>query len=74
MKPAKKQGPQRAPRHARQRGQHHKKETRELCKLQFQCPHCQAGLATMMFCGQYRVCAVCDSCGVHTLMGGRVAK
>lgn len=50
------------------------RDARELCKLQVRCPHCAGGVATMKFCGAYRVCAVCDTCGVHAKIGGRLAQ
>jgi acetyl-CoA carboxylase beta subunit len=77
----KKQGAPKPPKTARRRGPQKKrrtgeraKDSREVSKMQILCPHCGAGVHTVKFCGQYRICAVCDTCGHHTRLGGRIAR
>lgn len=78
MKTAKKRGPQIAPRARRTRGttphNPNGKDTRILGEITVRCPHCATlTVSRILYCGAYRICAECRTCGHHKRLGARLA-
>ena len=44
-----------------------------LATLVMKCGHCRSMVQhAITYCGQYRVCAICEVCGWHRRLGGRI--
>ncbi len=47
--------------------------TKPLAAHNARCGHCRTATThEIRYCGQYRVCAVCSSCGMHRRIGDRI--
>jgi hypothetical protein len=77
VKTAKKRGPQIPLPRARSRGKgpHNQtgKDTRILGEMTQRCPHCTTvTVHTILYCGSYRICQQCRTCGQHKRLGARL--